>query len=70
MPPQLLVGGLIDHTHAALTQPADDLIVPKDSTGSQFVHSNILRPEGERGKKFFFCAAWGVFLMLIFTSTK
>ena len=53
MPPQLLVGGLIDHTHAALTEPADDLIVPKENAGSQVVHFNILRPEGECGKEFF-----------------
>ena len=53
MAAKLLVSGLIDHTHRALTQPADDLIVPKEDAGSQVVHFNILRPEGRRGKNSF-----------------
>ena len=38
--PQLLVFRLVDHTHSALAQRADDLVVASQCTGSKFLHVN------------------------------
>jgi hypothetical protein len=50
---QLEVDGFIDHTHAALTDPADDLVMPNHRAHCQFVHVNILPVQIECSKQFF-----------------
>jgi hypothetical protein len=50
MAAKLLVDRLVDHAHAALAQPADDLVVPEQRARSQFFHSNILPVAAECGK--------------------
>jgi hypothetical protein len=52
MAAQLLVDGLIDHAHTALTEPADDLVVPDNRADSQFIHFNILPVQVECSKLF------------------
>ena len=52
MPPELLVGGIIDGSHAALTQSADDLIVPEQSAEGHLAHFNILPVSAGCGKQF------------------
>lgn len=39
-----------DHTHAALTQPADDLVVPNNRANSRFIHFSILPVQAECSK--------------------